>query len=463
MPIAVYPEYGNTIVWVQLPWALSPNTTYTYNVTGVTDYSGNPMTPASSTFTTGTSFDYTNPTNASASPVNNTTDVSVNVTPSVTFSEAIDPVLITSSQIYLRNHNTNATIPTTISISPDYKTVTLTPTAPLASTTIYDLVYWPYNWYVYDIAGNYNPNYGVETSFTTGTPTPVNGACGTASGSSFSAPPSTNLCSAGTASALTNPGSWSWTCNGQYGGTNASCSATVAPGPACYAQPSGLVSWWKGNDDATDYMGLNNGTLMNGGSYALGEVGDAFSLNGNNQFVLIGQPVPASLQIQNNFAMSAWVYLTSYPASGTVTTILGSEDGNTHAGIGLYLDGATSMTGVPPGSLDLDIGNGSSWYSTFTTTQVPLNQWVLITVTATANQQPQIYLNGILQSVVSPAGETVWNGTVSYTGSWFAIGQTVSSNWPFAGQIDEVQMYNTYLTAAQVQGLYNAGSTGVCP
>ena len=38
MPIAVYPEYGNTIAWVQLPWALSPNTQYTFNVTGVTDY-----------------------------------------------------------------------------------------------------------------------------------------------------------------------------------------------------------------------------------------------------------------------------------------------------------------------------------------------------------------------------------------------------------------------------------------
>ena len=53
MPIAVYPEYGNTIAWVQLPWALAPNTQYTYNVTGVTDMSGNAMTPATSTFTTG--------------------------------------------------------------------------------------------------------------------------------------------------------------------------------------------------------------------------------------------------------------------------------------------------------------------------------------------------------------------------------------------------------------------------
>jgi hypothetical protein len=64
---------------------------------------------------------------------------------------------------------------------------------------------------------------------------------------------------------------------------------------------------------------------------------------------------------------------------------------------------------------------------------------------------------------MTPSGETVWNGTVGYTGSGFGIGQTVNENYSFTGLIDEVQVYNTYLTAAQVQGIYNAGSAGVCP
>ena len=65
IPIAVYPEFGNTIAWVQLPWTLAPNTQYTYNVTGVTDLSGNAITPVTSTFTTGSGFDFTQPTVAS--------------------------------------------------------------------------------------------------------------------------------------------------------------------------------------------------------------------------------------------------------------------------------------------------------------------------------------------------------------------------------------------------------------
>jgi hypothetical protein len=195
----------------------------------------------------------------------------------------------------------------------------------------------------------------------------------------------------------------------------------------------------------------------------VGEVNDAFSFNGSNQYVLIGEPVPADLQIQNNITLSAWVYMTSYPANGSYYTIVGSEN-SSYAGVGLYIfGGSNNGNGRPPGSLDLDIGNGSSWYSAYTTSQLPLNQWVLVTTVSSANQPDQFYFNGVLQPYLGQSGEAIWNGTVSYSGTWFAIGQSVSANWPFIGLMDEVQVYNAALSAAQVQGIYNAGSAGVCP
>jgi hypothetical protein len=476
IPIAVYPEFGNTIAWVQLPWSLATNTQYTFNITGVTDMSGNAITPVTSTFTTGAGFDFSAPVVASTSPANGVTTSGVPTTTSITFNEAMDPILINTSNIYLQTHNTHSIVPVTLTFSADFKTVTLTPTTPLAQSTIYDLVIYGNNFWPYDIAGNsmnvinyvnYNNGY-VYSTFTTGTTAAVNGVCGLANTGTFANPPTANLCSTGTASGLTNvAGAMSWSCGGQYGGTAASCSATITPASACYAQPSGLVSWWKGDDDATDHMGNNNGTLENGAGFALGGVNDAFSFNGSNQFVLIGQPVPADLQIQNNFTMSAWIYVTSYPAnvgSGPWQYIFGSELTGYH-GIGMYLGGSVSGSypGVPPGSIDLDIGNGSSWYTVITKSQVPLNQWVLVTATATANNPTQVYYNGVLQPTMTPSGETVWNGTVSYTGAGFSIGQSLSANYAFNGQIDEVQVYNTTLSAADVLGIYNAGNAGVCP
>jgi len=57
---------------------------------------------------------------------------------------------------------------------------------------------------------------------------PVNGACGSAANLLATSTPTTNLCSAGTASAVaggSGGANWTWNCNGANGGTNASCSA----------------------------------------------------------------------------------------------------------------------------------------------------------------------------------------------------------------------------------------------
>ncbi len=66
--------------------------------------------------------------------------------------------------------------------------------------------------------------YSSDGSFTT----TLDGACGSANGVPVTSAPSTNLCSAGTASAVSGTGPWTWSCNGANGGTNASCSAPVA-------------------------------------------------------------------------------------------------------------------------------------------------------------------------------------------------------------------------------------------
>jgi len=472
-PIAVYPEYGNQIADVQLPWAMAPNTTYTFNVAGVTDLNGNPASgTTTSSFTTGSSFNWADPTATAATPANGTTVTGVSPVISLTFSTLMNPVLITSSQLYLRTHNTQTTIPTTLAISTvgGVTVVTLTPTAPLAESTIYDLYYYPNNWWLYDIAGNIENQYGIETTFTTGTTAAVNGACGSANTQSFSTVPSTNLCSAGTASAVTNPGSWTWSCNGQYGGTNASCSATVTGTPACSAQLSSLQGLWPGTDNTTDYSpNAYNGTLENGVTYSLGVVGDAFNLEGNatnlDQFVSIGSTVPTNLQIQNAITLSAWIYPTQLPTnygSGALGLIVGSQHDGTTSGATIFFDGNTNsqgIVGIPPGHIQFQIGNGS-WHEYDTTTQLPLNQWTLITATRTANNPAQIYYNGVLQPSVT--SESAWNGTVTYSGSWFAIGQQSDYNRPFVGLINDVQAYDAALTQSQVTAIYNAAAGGVC-
>lgn len=67
--------------------------------------------------------------------------------------------------------------------------------------------------------------------------TPSDGMCGSAAGTAASSAPSNNLCTAGTASAVTGDGPWNWSCSGAHGGQAAACTAPRF-GTKTYSAPS---------------------------------------------------------------------------------------------------------------------------------------------------------------------------------------------------------------------------------
>lgn len=71
--------------------------------------------------------------------------------------------------------------------------------------------------------GAVNSDCEVDATFSAQT-VPVDGVCGADDGKTLNVAP-TNLCNAGTASAVSGTGPWTWTCAGIGGGSTASCSA----------------------------------------------------------------------------------------------------------------------------------------------------------------------------------------------------------------------------------------------
>jgi parallel beta-helix repeat protein len=69
----------------------------------------------------------------------------------------------------------------------------------------------------------------------------VTGACGSASGAGFTSAPTSDLCSAGTASAVAGSGPWTWSCAGSDGGATALCAASLAVNGAC-GSANGVVA-----------------------------------------------------------------------------------------------------------------------------------------------------------------------------------------------------------------------------
>lgn len=88
----------------------------------------------------------------------------------------------------------------------------------------------------------------------------------------------------------------------------------------CVDPPSGLVSWWPGDTDASDIQGTNDGVLTNGASAgAPGKVAGAFSFDGVDDFVGVGDPGDGSLDFgSGSFTVDGWIKRSSPESSAKV-------------------------------------------------------------------------------------------------------------------------------------------------
>ena len=189
---------------------------------------------------------------------------------------------------------------------------------------------------------------------------------------------------------------------------------------------------------------------------------EAFSFDGSTGYVEETNP-DSSLNIRiQSWTVSAWVQ-SSY--SGTATQEIVSRyacgwdcsSGN-GAGYAVWLDGSGRA------SFEVRDTSGASDVATTGTSNLRDGAWHLVTgVLDRTGAQLSIYVDGALQGSANASAL----GDVNDSGSPLKIGRFFRQGWAspiayFSGRIDEVQIYNRALSASEVLGIYNAGSTGVC-
>src|SRR5262249_47775501 len=140
--------------------------------------------------------------------------------------------------------------------------------------------------------------------------------------------------------------------------------------PSAVAPPAGLVSWWTGDDTAADLTGLNNLTLLNGTTYAAGEVGNAFSFDGIDDRGLL--PDADSLKFTASMSIEGWVLVRAYPTTVNFGTIV--FRGDDRGGLDPY-----TLVVEPNGTLSfaVDSGHGAIGIAA----PIPLGQLVHVAAT----------------------------------------------------------------------------------
>lgn len=227
---------------------------------------------------------------------------------------------------------------------------------------------------------------------------------------------------------------------------------TQGQAPNCVAPPANLAYWWRGEDNALDSIGSNNGTLQGGVGYTSGEVGQAFSFDGSTGFVststLIDNPQTFSLCLWFKTTSTSGGGLISFDSTPSQTTPGSSYDRN------IYMDDA--------GALHFGFWNGAA-QQVNSASGYNDGKWHLATGTLSASAGLAFYLDGVLVGTNSATGAQNYNG-------YWRFGQANLNNWPnlpsseyFQGELDEVAVFNTVLTSGQAAAIYTAGSAGMCP
>ena len=238
-------------------------------------------------------------------------------------------------------------------------------------------------------------------------------------------------------------------------GSAGKCSPTPA---SCVNPPAGIVGWWPGEGNANDIVGGDNGTLQGGATFASGEVGQGFRLDGTNGYVQI--PDSAALK-PTNVTVEAWVWLDpNLPANRGGEQIVFKK--NTSSA---WFEGYSL--------LKVTIDNGDGTYSdrfqfcvSRSGNQVAINSqtiaqrgvWYHVAATYDGNQS-KLYVNGVLEASATPGFMLDYDTTpvfIGTTGTWAPYLAM------FGGIIDEASIYNRALSTNEIASIYNAGSAGKC-
>ncbi|MCX7715332.1 MAG: LamG domain-containing protein [Clostridia bacterium] len=199
--------------------------------------------------------------------------------------------------------------------------------------------------------------------------------------------------------------------------------------PTPYPAP---VGYWSFNGNAADTgsIGGADGTLLNGATYASGISGQALYCDGSNDYVKVYNNY-ANFNNMNSFTLSAWVNPTTY---NSCSPVINKVTPNRDFVLEINSSGkATFHFAV----------NYSTYYHCTSSVTVPLNTWTHLAVTVTSTAI-NLYQNGILAGT-----RTLDNVTPQWTGTDMQIGGFISSYF-FPGLIDEVKIFNTAITQAQI-------------
>ena len=230
---------------------------------------------------------------------------------------------------------------------------------------------------------------------------------------------------------------------------------------ACYQHPAGLISWWPGDGHPNDVTRGHDAVLHGDATTGTGLVGQAFVLDGDEDFVEV--PSDPALELGTaDFTVALWVLFndtageqvlvekwiqrsSTPPAPSEGWTLTKLEDNVLRLAMSSGTDADTNVDSAP--------------------LTIPTDTWIHFAATRQAGEV-MLFMNG------QPVASGYYADTVASTASLKfghrgspddTPGSEDEHGYFLNGRIDEVQLLiGRALTQKSIQAIYDAGSLGPC-
>jgi len=219
---------------------------------------------------------------------------------------------------------------------------------------------------------------------------------------------------------------------------------------SCIPPPSGLVSWWRGEGDASDWAGTNSGTLQGAVSFAAGRVGQAFNFNGTNSYINI--PSGPVLKPTGPFSVEGWANYTGFTGDRGGTIVAKGQDAEAAVDWALVIGAAQQLRP--------HVYVGGSWVAFNCASKLAAGSWYHVAMVYDGTNLCG-YVDGVLDGSVAASGTVSTSDYPLRIGAYAPLNGTVSQSF-FAGRVDEISIYSRALSADEIRAIYNSRGTGKC-
>src|SRR5262245_15017635 len=172
----------------------------------------------------------------------------------------------------------------------------------------------------------------------------------------------------------------------------------------CVQPPSGMVSWWPGDDNANDVVGNNDGTVQGGATFALGKVRQACSFNGVDAYINI--PHNDNLNPTGPFSVDAWV--NANPSQSFPQVLIVDKSHGFTDSTGWLMQ--TNADGTACFAYGLGGGGNTNFIGACTQASILDGQWYHL-AGVWDGTAVQIYKNGVLQNATGDRKSTRLNSS----------------------------------------------------